>query len=925
MSIVFNELPNFQFTENILNQFISTMIFVQSIKTTSYWRNYDQHELYSVDIINSNLPNDRIKNSILIANKCVNMMQNDKKMLGKFYSFITKNKSINIDLMENIKQNSDCDINIDTQIIAFDMHCYPAILIELQGSLSYIPTIETLQFLSSFIWSNSSSYNTRYPRSKIYTEKFKYIMRSLMDIQYYHITTNDKLVSNTKYFDVSVNRWILKNPKYNYVENLTDMTNDVKRDTFLLIFGRTYRIDKKINNKIHTAIICGNDENITKIKLSSNSNTTIYIDGKNRFLAEKEFVEQYEKDGDMIDFKLLTPPTGWKWKNDLIGKQKLMLKLISSDDKKMTNNIDFFVGNYKLEPFDGSQLIEKINCYQSENNIPEHLEDLLNVALYVEIGNNYETIVELYEISKYRYSQKDFRIFDIKNILINIDAKILLYVKARILMATDLTIIVGPCDRGGNKTHNSISYQYEGVMWRLLCVLSAIYPNTLKTNTMFNYTLNKSTFGYFHMIGMLNSLTLSTKKHTKFNNIVKLKTILWDHQKTSVDKISNGFINGKKGFGDASGVGTGKTLVALGVIINLYNKCKTDNIKIPNKGFLIMLPTEILYDTWKNEITKHTNGLNVVEQYSNGLLSGNINDTTIVITTMGRCRDHPLLYQWLLVVIDECLTVQNKEALQTEEAWRQTSYSYFGVLMLSATFFRSRFDKMTHMLNMLNDTLPKTNDYLDTLLSESIVCNLNENERKWTTHVSYFDLDHDKKQLYLQILSKKDQIGPEKVYIELEKFINNNVDYVELFKKTINNITQKNPNAKILIYANSKSEADIIANNIDNVSRFQIPINNSNNSHIVVSYTEGTFGLNNLTNYNTILSRPPEPDKLPQMKGRLDRPEQQYDELHLEYIVLKNTIEEAGLIRLEICKNFYGNYIMPLAEWFNIALNNNEH
>ena len=87
-----------------------------------------------------------------------------------------------------------------------------------------------------------------------------------------------------------------------------------------------------------------------------------------------------------------------------------------------------------------------------------------------------------------------------------------------------------------------------------------------------------------------------------------------------------------------------------------------------------MLPTEILYDTWKQELEKHTCGLKIVKQFANGGLSGNIDQSTVVITTMGRCRDHPLLHQWLLVVIDECLTVQNKEALQTEEAWRQASY-----------------------------------------------------------------------------------------------------------------------------------------------------------------------------------------------------------------------------------------------------------
>ena len=45
---------------------------------------------------------------------------------------------------------------------------------------------------------------------------------------------------------------------------------------------------------------------------------------------------------------------------------------------------------------------------------------------------------------------------------------------------------------------------------------------------------------------------------------------------------------------------------------------------------------------------------------------------------------------WDLVVIDECLSIQNDTALQTMEAWRQVASSRAGVLMLSATFFRSQ-------------------------------------------------------------------------------------------------------------------------------------------------------------------------------------------------------------------------------------------
>ena len=91
--------------------------------------------------------------------------------------------------------------------------------------------------------------------------------------------------------------------------------------------------------------------------------------------------------------------------------------------------------------------------------------------------------------------------------------------------------------------------------------------------------------------------------------------------------------------------------------------------------------------------------------------------------------------------------------------------------------------------------------------------------------------------------------------------------------------------------------------------------------HTVLSLSEGTYGLNDLVIYDTILMRPPEPDKLPQIKGRLDRPGQKSDDLRIRYILLKDTIEEAGIVRLEMCNNFYNNYLMPLAEFYELAVN----
>ena len=67
---------------------------------------------------------------------------------------------------------------------------------------------------------------------------------------------------------------------------------------------------------------------------------------------------------------------------------------------------------------------------------------------------------------------------------------------------------------------------------------------------------------------------------------------------------------------------------------------------------------------------------------------------------------------WDFVVIDECLAVQNDVALQCAAAWRQVEMSACGVMMLSATFFRSRFSSLFYMIRMLRSPLPRTMEWL---------------------------------------------------------------------------------------------------------------------------------------------------------------------------------------------------------------------
>jgi hypothetical protein len=242
--------------------------------------------------------------------------------------------------------------------------------------------------------------------------------------------------------------------------------------------------------------------------------------------------------------------------------------------------------------------------------------------------------------------------------------------------------------------------------------------------------------------------------------------------------------------------------------------------------------------------------------------------------------------------------------------------SQYGVLMLSATFFRSRFDKLYQMLKMLRTGLPIDSKYLDTILNDTIICNTFDTNRVWyvTEHKLTLSVEMQKK--YDLLLENNNKKTDEEKYGMMVKFINDNCDYISYFNEKIKNLEKERKNTKILIYAKSKKEAENISQHNDNIGLYP----DIAKKHVVVSYCDGTYGLNNLVEFNTILTRPPPPDNIPQMKGRLDRPGQKNNKLYLEYMYLDKTIEIAGMYKISMANNFYDNYILPLAEFYKIAL-----
>lgn len=921
LSILANGYSDLQFNEIIFEKLLLTALSVQRINNKwDLLKNSD----YLQDKIPLKDTNNNLLNSFVALSYYMPAREWDDILIKFSYNYILQKKFVskleNLDLELYLEDSiqKDCD---DGLLAGMDMHPYPNLLILFQGSLPFLPydiDAHTTKKLWNFIWDNSSGVNFRIKSND--NNKLDNISNNMLtilkSIQYslLYPENNGKIIKNKYKIDkIKLSNKTIKN---NDIKELT------KRTAFILLFGerRTY----VYKNKSYHIIISGcdpKDNEYCKVK-QTNKEESKYIEGNLRYEIERAFFKNFS---DIIESP--QPPAGYKWIwND---KRKIQIKTEINNDK-----IIFSVDEIIIDPYDASNILVPLDRV-IPLNAPDYIKDIIEQVVYLNNNTSYND----YHINLLMRNlhELNYPLFDWYKIVTRSNLPSSLWKSVYIKLYNNINneIQIGPVDGHGNSLRDSINYLYEGTIWRIFNMLSFIYPKAItitRAAKSLKFGINQNTAEYIDLLNKLYKLSfvsanINSKNISKNRNISKIKitTKLWDHQQKTVDKILKdvSFLR-RRGFGDASDVGAGKTLTALAVMAGLY-KMNIEKKLENHKGFLVLLPTTHLYNTWKDEIIKHCNGFHMIFQNADGSLIDNLNTelveediqpNTILITTLGRMRDHPLFNSWIFVMIDECLSVQNKSALQTEEAWRQIITSQYGVMLASATFFRTRFDKLFYMIKMLNSGLPENKEYLDAILAESIVSNVPIKIREWKISYNAFNLS-DKMRKEYDILLDKD-MNSERLYMKLQSYLFDNFDYVDVFQRVI--IKCEKTNRRCLIYARSKEEADLFAERIEGATRFP----DVSGTHLAISYTEGTYGLNHLIYLDTIVTRFPEPDKLPQMKGRLDRPNQEKDILHIEYIYVKNTIDQGGLLRLELANRFYNNYILPMADYYDIALGRKE-
>jgi hypothetical protein len=731
---------------------------------------------------------------------------------------------------------------------SYDMHCKPHIILYYQAC---IPISLTTKKISQLIWDVSSKYNVRYSKKP---------------------QKDSVLESIQEFFDQNESSSSNKGKlKIKRIETINPSRHE-SRLAFLLLFGQKYYHEKK------EMILAGNEEYPLRVK---EKNEWI-------FSHEKKLLNAFPSR--TVSTKHLDPPIGYQWTRDYYSIE------ISKGKPVIDGQIVPF--------FDASITLQSI-IPKTKKSIEE---------------SDYDTILSILSGELISFEQiQYFRNHHVKSLvkwiprksdMNKINMQLMIGVYTKIFNQFDNLITIGPVNRSGGKTQNSIDYLMEGKFWAVFCLFHYLYPDTIRIHGNLNFRINKNTSGYVHLVKSLQQIIFSPRKIK--GKIPFIKTDLWDHQKDSVNRIIYGFSQGIHGFGDASCVGSGKTLTALSISAKLMEI--EENIY---SGILVLLPCNQLISTWKEEIKKHTKGFKCIVQENSSHIK-KIHKNTLIISTVARIRDHPIYHKWLLVIIDECLTVQNKNSLQSESAWKQSLMSKH-LLMMSATFFRTRFDKLYYMLKMLQTGLPERKEYLETILLESIVSQISNNTRKWISKYHYFELDEKTREKYDQINSL--DISTEIKFAKLTSLLTSSSKTNRYLVKQLKELIKKREKQhhRCLLYARAMEEAQFWSSNLN------IPIYPQKGKHCIVTYHDGTYGLNDLIYYDTIVMRPPTPDTLPQIKGRLDRHGQKNTELYIDYFVLRDTIEMGLIIRLEIASQFVNKYIMPLSNFYDISVNHSKY
>lgn len=732
------------------------------------------------------------------------------------------------------------------RLASVDQHCSPSVMILYQALLPTDDKSKTTMELASEIWEISSKINVRknHPETKCHK------LRKAQSWIEFH-----KLVRSPPEFQVKSRGEI-------------ELNQAEKKSLFLQIFGKSFQIRSQ------------------KYCLAGSYDAPLGYQkkvGTGRDAGKKWF---YVNDLDLMN--------GMAW--DLLAKDMISPPGTRWKYRKYHGEVkdgEFWVNGEKIPLFDGSSLVE--SCCAISAEAPEFVvDDLLTLTEGGIIAPS----------SLLRYYQKPCQesyhlpdgLFPFSPVMRGISAKV---------QNSDGIITCGPLDRSGKKTLNAVDYRWEGKIWASLVLLSHLFSYALEPIGDIRFRLHRDHPTFVHFLAAIQCHGSQNPRLKR--SPLKIRATLRDHQTRALEMAVRSMEAGYRGVGNASDTGAGKTLASLAIAAHLSQDHQKES-----SGTLVLLVNDKLFKTWEDEIQKHLvpGSYHLIKKTVKDKrpIENIITDNTIVLCTLNTMRITPVMHRWKCVIIDECLSVKNKDALWTEEAWRQVISSDF-LCMLSAIFFDSRPHQLYYLLKMLHRQIPATPEYVDTILVDRIVCDLSLDRKEWEEQQVGLEMTGDMAIEYGDLEGRLAGKEKKQVHSKLLSWLHSSDSAHQILIERIRQ-EMKATGRKCLIFTPSRSATEIWSRALG------VPAYPQKGTHCVVSWSDGAHGLNDLVQYNTIISLVPKPGILVQMKGRLDRYGQTSDKLELILLYFHNTPQESGLRRLEISRSMEAKYMKPLADYY---------
>ena len=290
LSVICHIDSSIQLKDDIIKKLCYTSLIIQSFKKHWNWRKGDSKKISMSEI--QKFTTDELSNAIKFALLHTPMMRGDNEMLTKSIDRVKiLHNTSKIPLIENILSKniknilklSNNDDEYKCQCESYDMHCFPNIILLIQGSTNKQCT-KTTKEIPHIIWDFISRNNFR-SDIMIPKDTEKDVVDTTKKIQKYIFANGTKNIDYVKNDILDKNLHpIFSTPikqHKSYIDEDMDIFN--KRTSFLLIFGKKMHMSSSGKFKSVDIIVGGNSMDPLKIKRVSTKNKYEFITNDEKY------------------------------------------------------------------------------------------------------------------------------------------------------------------------------------------------------------------------------------------------------------------------------------------------------------------------------------------------------------------------------------------------------------------------------------------------------------------------------------------------------------------------------------------------------------------------------------------------------------------------------------------------------------------